>query len=138
MLLSGPRWRNDGSPRRAARRAAQRRSVMQQKATNPLILSYGKALPNRRWQGVVFVLGGGVAQFVMLLGLSFSREVRWVDRAAWVLEFPLFCLVWALDLPVPSAAFFPLGLLNGLCWSVMVFACVRLLRAGGGLHRPAA
>lgn len=107
---------------------------MQQEATNTPILSYGKVPPNRRWLVIMLLLGGGVAQFVLLFALSFGRDVRWVNRAAWVLEFPLFRLAWALGLPLPNAAFIPLGLLNGLCWSGMVLVGVWFLRR----MRPAA
>ena len=107
---------------------------MQQEAPNPPMLSYANAPPSRRGRVVVLLVGGGVAQFVLLFVLSFYREARWVDRTAWVLECPLFRLAWALDLPLPNAAVLALGLLNGLCWSLVVLVCVWILRR----LRPAA
>jgi hypothetical protein len=101
---------------------------MQQEATNSPVLSYAKAPPNRRWRVIALLLGGGFAWFVLWLALSFNREVRWVNRTAWVLEFPLIRLAWALGLPLPTVAILALGFLNGLCWSVLVFLCVRFLR----------
>jgi hypothetical protein len=98
------------------------------------MLSYANAPASRRGREVVLLVGGGIAQFALLFVLSFYREVWWVDRTAWVLECPLFRLARALDQPLSNAAVLPLGLLNGLCWPLVVLLCVRIPRR----RRPAA
>jgi hypothetical protein len=92
------------------------------------MLAYGGVPRTRRWPIVAFLIGGSVAQFALLLALSFHRDVRWVDRVAWVLECPLFRAMWALDLPVTNSNGYVLGLLNGLCWSLVAAAMVWMLR----------
>ena len=101
---------------------------MQQEATPPQSLTYGRQAPRRRWLWVAFFLGGGIGQFVLFLDLWFGREVRWIDRSAWVLEWPLFRIMWALGLPVTGSNAFVIGLMNGLCCSATALVIVWLVR----------
>ncbi|HEV7300744.1 MAG TPA: hypothetical protein VGN72_15365 [Tepidisphaeraceae bacterium] len=101
---------------------------MQHEATAPPTLPYGTPPRSRRWRVFAFLIGGSVAQFALLLVLSSYREVRWVDRVAWVLECPLFRIMWDLGLPVTNTNGYALGLLNGLCWSSFAVLVVWLVR----------
>jgi len=100
---------------------------MQQDVNDPPVLSYGKARPSRRGLAVLLLLGGGVAYVVLWFALQFSRDVRWVDRTAWILEFPLIRLVRAVGPTLPNMTYLALAFVNGLCWSGMILLGVRFL-----------